>query len=188
MKKQSKLLIAVAGLAAGTMSAVMWVIFGVRATKFVNDVKDLGVTLDGTPAYSAIGVAIFLLAAFFFIFGVFYAVSKKPKTQGRKWPYITTIVTGLIAVILFVIRLTSGNKDTGLVDLEGTTYVQKGIELWNDAKGVIHTTLIVGMIFALVAVVLAIVQLVLIKKSKNQTDVIYSEQVRNFQPKNNDLP
>lgn len=188
MKKQSKLLIAVTGLTFGVMSTLMWVLFGIKATKFVDDVKDLGVKIDNTPEYSVVAVAIFFLTAFFFIFGIIYATSRKSKTQGRKWPYITTIVTGLIAVIFFVIRLTSRNKDTGLVDLEGSAYVSAGIKLWNDAKGIINTTLIVGMIFALVTVALSIVQLVLIKKSKNQTDEIYSEQVRNFHPQKNDLP
>lgn len=134
----------------------------------------------------------------FYIFALIYIFRKGNfKVQGRKWPYIVMIVFGAISIIMNLAGLAMfANSETGLLTIKQDSMDDANFALVKKAIGAIWDThesryrllIIVHVIATVVILGLNITQLVLIKKAKNNADMDYSEQIRNFQAKNNDLP
>lgn len=80
--------------------------------------------------------------------------------------------------------------------LEGSIHTEANLKLVSDLytssyQGSLVAITLIASVCSLAVIGFHIVQLVLIKKARDNSDIQYSEQIRNFQqhqPKNNDLP
>lgn len=129
----------------------------------------------------------------FYIFAIIYIFRKGNfKVQGRKWPYIVMIVFGSIAIIIGLSQLAlNASRITGTIYISNSTdAVDAAVgKIWSASYKVKYQIcIILHLIITLAILGLNITQLVLIKKAKNASDMHYSEQIKNFQPKQNDLP
>lgn len=138
-------------------------------------------------------VASLVIGLFFFIFAGIYLVSRNKKVQMRRWPYIVMIVLGVAAIgwklwqVYMVVAWDHPNK---LPETYDTPEINKIMtDVWT-ASYKSHTSMLyaITLVCSIIPFAANIAQMVMIKKMRNNSDSQYSEQVRNFQPKQNDLP
>lgn len=157
-------------------------------------IEDLAKT-SSTSSMIAV-VLVVVGALFFYIFALIYIFSKNPKTQGRKWPYITMLVLGALFVLVKLAWTLPTYMKSEPMTLEGSIHTEANLKLVSDLytssyQGSLVAITLIAAVCSLAVIGFHIVQLVLIKKARDNSDIQYSEQIRNFQqhqPKNNDLP
>lgn len=191
------MLLVAAGLVA--LGLVLSILVQHKVSTYRNELDDAltaagnKVTDTAKNSTSSLGTIIAAgVSLLFYVFALLFIFNKSAKVQNRKWPYITMIILGGLGVLLKLVSYAMIYNKAQPTPLEGgldTAANRQIVEhVWSTYKSSVTTLVLVGIVLSVVIIGLHITQLVLIKKAKNSADIDYSEQIRNFQPQNNDLP
>lgn len=174
---------------------IISIIKNLKMSHFIDDAKVAvpGLTIEGNSSTMLTIIFAIALPWIFYIFAGIYIFSKNSRVQNRKWPYIVMIVFAALGILLAVINMAFYSRETGAITVKNATDAQTAAiaKVWADSyKSTFKVLLVISAILSIAIIVLHSIQIALIKKSKNNADVDYSEQIKNFQqqPQNNDLP
>lgn len=191
-KRKLFLLIAMIIVAVGIIISI---IKNLKLQHYIDDAQQAAPTLkmEGNTSTMLTIVFAIVLPWIFYIFAGIYIFSKNSRVQNRKWPYIVMIVFASIGILMSVVYMAIYAKDTGAITIKNATDAETAAvsKVWADSyKSTFKVLLVISAILSIAIIVLHSIQIALIKKSKNNADVDYSEQIKNFQqqPQNNDLP